>query len=450
MPFDPASSPSQPRKIPVDAGPPILGHALAMMREPHRVMLAAYRRHGPVFRLRALGREILILAGPEANLLMARLGSDTLSTAEVYRDFATEQGNPNMVLACDGEEHGWRRRLLKQAAFTNNALDHHCLQISEVTRRMADALPNDRPVPAVHLMQRLILEQTGLCMANYSPLAHLKDFSHFLDTPINVFLSGRLPRIALRMPGYVAAKRRIRALIRDIVEFHRNRTPGPAGPDLVDVALAFRDARGQPLSEPDLFSVVLTPFIAGLDTVAHTCAFALFALLREPEARLRVLDEVDRVFSRGLPTRADLRDMPALHGAAMEGLRLYPVSTGVKRWLARDIEFAGHKLAAGQEVLIGTAVTQRMSEFFPDPDRYDLDRYTRARGEHRRPGAFAPFALGPHVCLGAGLAEMQIMLTLGTLLYTRHIELDPPDMRLRTTVDPTFRAREFNLRTRPR
>ena len=395
--------------IPVDTGPPIFGHALALLRAPHEVMLAAYRRNGPIFRLRALGREVLVLAGPEANLLMARLGPDTLRTGEIYRDFADEHDQPNMLLACDGEPHNWRRRLLKQAAFTSDALERHCAQISAITTRIAESLRPGHRVPATAMMQRIIAEQTGQCLVGHSPGPRTADIVRSLDTAIGVFLLGA-PRLALRLPGYVAARRRTAAMVRDIVETHRRRPPGDP-PDLVDVALAFRDDHGRPLDEADLRSFVHLQFIAGLNTLAHTCSFALFALMREPEAHARVVDEVDRVFASGPPDRAALRDMPALHGAAMEGLRLYPVSPAVKRWLARDLEFAGHRLAAGQELIFATAVTQRMAEFFPDPERHDIDRYTRARGEHRRPGAFAPFALGPHVCLGAALAELQISRT---------------------------------------
>src|SRR5262249_5919131 len=90
-------------------------------------------------------------------------------------------------------------------------------------------------------------------------------------------------------------------------------------------------------------------------------------------------------------------------------------------------EFEGHTVEAGQPVLIATPVTNMLEEIFPDPLKFDPLRFFPPRNEHRAPGVFAPFLKGPHLCLGAGLAEVQVMLTVGLIIGTASLELCEPE-----------------------
>ncbi len=73
----------------------------------------------------------------------------------------------------------------------------------------------------------------------------------------------------------------------------------------------------------------------------------------------------------------------------------------------------------------------------PEPERFDIERYTPERREHRQPGAFAPFGAGPHVCLGAGFAEVAIAATMATIVREVELALDPPDYALKISPVPT-------------
>ena len=88
-------------------------------------------------------------------------------------------------------------------------------------------------------------------------------------------------------------------------------------------------------------------------------------------------------------------------------------------------------------MIVATTVPHHLSECFPEPDRFDIDRYLPERREHRRPGVFAPFGVGPHVCLGAGFAEVAILATMATIVREVDLILDPPSYRLRIDQIPT-------------
>ena len=85
--------------------------------------------------------------------------------------------------------------------------------------------------------------------------------------------------------------------------------------------------------------------------------------------------------------------------------------------------------------------------YHPDPNRFDIDRYVAPRNEHRIAGAYAPYGMGTHTCLGAGLAEAQIMLTVASLFHFGQFEMDPPEYNLKIRPLPTNApANNFRLK----
>src|SRR5713226_305839 len=129
--------------------------------------------------------------------------------------------------------------------------------------------------------------------------------------------------------------------------------------------------------------------------------------------------------------------MPDLHGAMMETLRRYPVAGGHRARVARPLTLAGYRLEPGFDVEVAMTVPHFLQELYPDPLQFDLERFRPPRNEHRKPGAYAPFGLGDHTCLGAGIAEVQLMVTMATLLSTFALQFDPPDYQLVIEEHPT-------------
>lgn len=88
----------------------------------------------------------------------------------------------------------------------------------------------------------------------------------------------------------------------------------------------------------------------------------------------------------------------------------------------------------GKNIFIAPGISHFIPRLFPDPYKFDIERYDTLRQEHKQPGAYAPFSIGPHTCAGARLAEIQVMLTVGTILYAVHPQLDPPTYCMKTTL----------------
>ena len=184
----------------------------------------------------------------------------------------------------------------------------------------------------------------------------------------------------------------------------------------------------------------MAPFIVGIDTVPNTLAFILYAILKHPELQEQVRAEADALFADATgpraPDAAALRSMDVTHRAIMEAMRLYPVAGLTFRTVANSFDFAGRRIPAGARVLLATALPHYLPEHFPNPERFDIDRYAPGRMEHTSPGVYAPFGLGPHTCLGNGFAQAQLMLTIAAIFHDAELALHPPGYNLKTVYTP--------------
>ena len=247
---------------------------------------------------------------------------------------------------------------------------------------------------------------------------------------LNVYLVEKAPKIMLRYPKYQRARRRFFWRSgQEILDAHDRSVR--AEPDLVDdILAASHEPQNQDIlgKREQIVMAALGPFIAGLDTVANECTFMLYALLRQPDLLAQCVAEADQLFAEGVPTAAKLRSLDVLHDAMMETLRRYPIAPAVTRIADKDFEFAGCQVKAGQKVMLASTVAHFLPELYADPLRFDVTRYHEPRNEHKQRGAYAPFGVGTHTCLGAGAAELQIGFVVASLLHMVRIEaVDPLD-----------------------
>lgn len=434
---------------PFAKGLPLLGSALELLRDCRPFLVANYRKLGPIFRIRAFHKVMTVMAGPEANQFYANEGSAHLRSRELWQDFANELGSDNLINAIDGPSHAWQRKVMK-SGFAKETLLRRLPDAAEVVRAAARALPPNAIVAVLPFMQGVVTEQLGLVMTGRSPGPYVQDIRTMIRTALNVLVVRKWPRLMLASPSYRRARRRVRELAESVINEHLETQP-PARPrDMVDDLLAAHAQRPDEYTQHDLRVGVVGPYVAGLDTVANTCTFALHALLDTPHALHRVRAEVDGVLGEGPLTADALKAMPALQGAVMETLRLYPVAALSQRTVTTPFTFAGYRVDAETPLLIATGMTHVLPELFPNPELFDIDRYEAPHHQHRTRGAYAPYGLGAHTCLGAGLAGIQIALILAELLHTTEFELVPGNHpKLRQDPTLTF-GPQFVLRARPR
>ena len=435
----PAAPPAKivrtPDEIPEVRGLPFAGNAFQMAGDVREFLAENYRRHGPIFRIRAFGYRFIALVGPEANVLLARISGTHLRSYEPYRDFGIAMGAHRVMLNMDGPEH-LRMRKLQVNGYSPKTFESNLDVAHDATRRLIDEWPQDRPVGVQRAMQTIIAEQIGLCCTGVSPGAYIDDLIHFLGTIVTVRVTKRWPRQVERLPKFRRAERRMRELYEQILELHRPERRGGEQPDFVDDLLEMNRTDPQLLPETDLRANVLAPYLVGIDTSASVCAFMLYALLRHPDLLERMKVEVDDMYERGPPTPNGLRKLDVTHRIVLETLRMFPIIPALPRIVSNSFEFGGYQVPAGAQVMLGPTVSHHLPECFPDPERFDIERYSKSAQQHRQPGAFAPFGVGRHRCIGSGFSEVQIVLTMATIVREAELVLDRPERPLKIKLVP--------------
>ena len=413
------------KDIPQVRGLPILGSALGLGKDPRAFFTEHYLNLGPVFRIKALGKSYIILAGADANMFLQREGRLYFSSQDYWAGFCKELDVSRHITGMDGSEHV-RMRRAKKDGYSRAVLENNIEEAVDITRRYIAEWKLNEPQPALHALRYMMTDQMGILMTGVSPRAYLDDFAIFSK----VLLSARSTGWLIRTPRYRRARRQVETLYEKILAAHE----GPRHnrrPDFIDDVLELHRADPVFMPEADLFISALGPYFGGLDTATGTCAFMLYVLLTHPDLLQRMRAEADELFANGMPTADGLRRMDVTHRIAMETLRLYPVAPAVPRKVINAFEFAGYTIPVGERVFIATTVPHYLPEFFPDPERFDIDRYLPDRAEHRQRGAYAPFGLGIHRCLGSNFAETQIALTLATILHDCELKIDPPGYTLK-------------------
>ena len=436
--------------IPTARGWPIAGNVFALMRDMRGFVTERYLELGPVFRIRVMHRPFTVLAGIDANRFVQREGAQHLRSYEYWSRFNARFGAARSVLSTEGAEHKVFRRTFKRAYSRHFALGH-ASGLVDIARRSIASWPRNTPFPVTRAFQRIVTEQVGTLTTGVSPRPCNDELVHF----VRVLLSTNIiPNPFLYWtPRFRRAASRVDELFRTVVERHsgERRNRGASPPDLIDELLDLHESDPSVLSQADLKVSVLGPFIAALDTVASTCGFMLYALLRNPDLLAAARAEADALFAGGEPAWSDVARMDVLHRTALETMRMYPAVPMLARTVTNAFDLAGYRIEAGDAVLAATTVPHYLPECFPEPERFDIERYTEMRAEHRRPWAYAPFGLGPHRCLGSGFAEVQILVTMATVLREVELALHPSGYRLKTTEIPLPRPHDsFRVRASPR
>jgi cytochrome P450 len=432
--------PNAPRP-PLVRGLPIIGNTFDMSRDLARFFVRCYREHGSVFRVKLLGNTFTVIAGVEAaQFLGSREGKESLRSKEVFQPLADEFGASKVLAAEDGELHKELRAIMKWG-FSREAIKDRHGELFEITNRIIDRdwKPGTK-VSVVQAMQYMVAEQLGIVLTGSAPGEYVKDIRTTILYILNVLVTRQRPKLMMMFPEYKHAKARMLELGRKMIAGYEPKTgaPGESPRTLIDDIMEGHRRDPELVQERDLIMLVTGPFVAGLDTVANTTSSIVYAVLKHPDVLERVQKEVDELFATGPVSEEEfMKSIPALNGAIMETMRLYPIAVAQIRIANKDFVFGGHLVREGEMVFLGTSVPHFLEELYPDPEKFDIDRYQKPRAEHMRIGAYSPYGRGPHTCLGKSMAEVILAITMAQIFHRLDMSLDSPDYELKTKTAPT-------------
>jgi cytochrome P450 len=197
---------------------------------------------------------------------------------------------------------------------------------------------------------------------------------------------------------WLRGRREVYRLLEEEIAAHRAH---PGGNDVLSLLIAARDDEDQALGDAELRDQLVTLLLAGHETTAAGLAWCFERLVRHSDA----LERLNREFE------SDDGD-DYLDAVINETLRVRPLIDQVVRKLAAPVEISGHVLPAGTIVAASIIGVQR-SEVFDDPDRFRPERFL---DQSPPPYTLIPFGGGPHRCLGASFAIMEMKTVLRAVL----------------------------------
>ena len=393
-------------------------------------------RLGPVFRLKLPGRESVVLAGAEMNRWVNRRSRFYLRTKDYLSQFETVWGVARSIASMDGADHFRMRRAMRAGNSRSVVLDR-LKEVCALARRTMGDWGIGNVLPGELSSQRLLGVQVSQLSCSVDSHEVVDDLLIYQNRALMTHVQGLLPKFMLKTPGMLRARRNILEMFAEIHSTHTTAQRVGKRRDLIDDAMELHQSDPQFLPETDIVFVLVAPLIAGHYLGSATC-FALYEFLKNPDLASKVTAEADALFASGDPTRAELTHeaIDVSHRFIMEVMRLHPVIPLQLRTAMNTIEFNGMEIPAGTAVYCVHPAAHFNEEHFANPLSFDIDRYLPDRAEHRAPGAYAPFGLGTHLCLGKRFSETQLMMNL--LLIAHHLELEmvPSDYELKLSPLP--------------
>jgi cytochrome P450 len=420
-------------------GPRDWTFGISQLRKIKRDTLGYYtelqRRYGDVVCLRFGPYRTYVFFHPDAvrEVLVAK--------AKQFRRFprpmqVLAQWNGNSVIITEGDE--WlRQRRMVQPAFHPRRFEHYAsCMVARTRNRLNRWLKTIETAGGIETdigkeMTHLTLEIIAKTMFDAEISAEASDLGRAVAI---------LSEIAVKemespwtLPDWLPLpeKRRKRWAMQKLDETVRRfirerRSSGLDKGDLLSMLLLAADEEGDGgrFTDEQARDQSMTLLIAGHDTTAAGLTWLFYCLARQPQTAARVHQELDAVLAGREPTADDLPPLNYTERVVKETLRIYPPAIAVfMRQALADVEIAGYTLSRHSLVQLFPYICQHDPRWFPEPEKFDPDRFLPERERNLPPFAYFPFGGGPRVCIGNTFAMMEMTLVAATLLQHLNVDL---------------------------
>lgn len=446
---------------------PILGDIVgADPRIPVTSLVRRVRDLGPISVQKVLNLEIVIVSGVD---LVAELndekrftkhvGLTMYSMREILDDalFTALNDEPNWQLAHD----------VLAPAFARDAMASYHPTMLEASRELLarwDArAEREQTVDVTDDMTRLTLEiiaRTGFGFRFGSfesdrthpvvaALARIAGYANLTAGPRSVVMRRLVAGSARQHRADIATVER---MVDEILQARLDGATAEA-PDLLDVMLSSTHPTGHRLDPVNIRKQIISLVVAGRESTAGALSFALYGLTRDPECLARAQAEVDEVWGDGddiEPSFADVAKLRYVRAVIDEALRLWPTAPGYLREARADTVLGGeYEMDRGDWAMVLLPLLHRDPTIWPDPERFDPERFLAGQGRSRPAHAYRPFGTGARACIGRQFGLHEAVLALGLVVHRYHLGVDI-DYRLRIAETFTMKPRGFMLTPRRR
>ncbi|XP_053670561.1 cytochrome P450 4c3-like [Anopheles nili] len=182
---------------------------------------------------------------------------------------------------------------------------------------------------------------------------------------------------------------------------------------------------GRLLSDEDIREEVDTFILGGHDTTATALAWILYLLGTEPDVQERVHHEISSIMGGNKerhPSLVELGEMKYLECCIKESLRLFPSIPMLSRTLATSVNIEGYHIPAGTNAVIMLYQLHRDPQYFPNPEKFNPDRFLPENTSGRHPYSYIPFSAGPRNCIGQKFGALEEKAVISAVVRNYRIE----------------------------
>ena len=387
------------------------------------------RQYGDIAFVRLAGERLFMFNHPQ-------LVKDVLVTHQ--RNFLKGRGLERArrllgqgLLTSEGAMHVRQRRLM-QPAFHRDRIASYAAVMTEYADRIQRSWRDGATIDAAQEMTRLTLAVVGKTLFDADVESQARSVGTALASVMESFWMTMLPwfDVMERLPLPVfrrgrQARAELDAIIYQMIA-ERRKNPTDRG-DLLSMLIMAQDEEGDGggMTDQQVRDEAMTIFLAGHETTANALAWTWYLLSGAPAVEARLHEEVDRVLGGRLPTIADLPKLAFVEQVVTESMRLYPPAWIIGRRAIHDYPVRDYVVPARGIVVLSPYVLHRDGRFFPEPDRFQPERWTPEFKASLHPFAYFPFGGGARRCIGESFAWMELVLVASTIAQRWRLRVVP-------------------------
>ncbi len=406
-----------------------MGNAFEPRGDPIGYFTKCIREYGDIVFLRFLGVPMCLLNRPDCIESVLVTQHNNFEKSKDYRALRRVLGNG--LLTSEGEF--WRRqRKLVQPAFHQERIAAYTEVMVAYSERMLASWKDGQGLDVHEAMMRLTLDIVAKTLFDTDVSREAEDVGAALQ-----FLMGKFMRqaaFAFLLPASIPipTTRRLRRAVGQLDKviyeiIRRRRASHTMSGDLLSVLLQAQDDEGLGMTDRQLHDEIMTLFLAGHETTANALSWTWFLLGQHPEVEEKLVEELQRVLGGRAPTASALPRLTYTEMVLREAMRLYPPVWVIGRRALAPFRMGNYELPAETNVVMSQLITHRDAKYFPEPERFDPDRWrpNDPRNLSLPRFAYFPFGGGPRVCIGAGFSMMEAVLLLATIAQKFKLTLVP-------------------------
>ena len=398
---------------------PILGSLPSFRARPIEFLCETAKKYGdlPYFRLGSFHAYLVNHPDFVRDILVTNQANFTKSRALQRARILFGEG----LLTSEGKFHLRQRRLV-QPAFHRDRLAGYAVVMSDCAVRVRDRWQSGSTLEMSDEMMRLTLAVVGKTLFSADVESEAPEIGQALTTVLKMFRMLMMPFSEylekLPLPSirrFEKARDRLDQTIYGLIRDRRK--SGEDTGDLLSMLLLAQDEEGDGagMTDTQVRDEALTLFLAGHETTANALTWTWYLLSQNPECEARLHEEIDSVLQGRVPQMADMPQLRYTEMVFAEAMRLYPPAWAIGRMSKEPFELGGVHIAAKSICILSPYVMQRDPRWFPDPERFDPERWTPEARDARPKFSYFPFGGGARVCIGERFAWMEGVLILATL-----------------------------------